>query len=557
MADRFWVGGTGNWSDNTNHWSASSGGAPNASLPTSADDVFFDANSFSAGSQVVTVDATAYCLDMDWTGATNTPTLSGAGQSLVIGGGLTTISAMVWNGGTVTFYDAGSHSITTNGLTIAGTDLWYFSNTGTYTLQDSLTMTTGFALGQGVVNTNNQAITITSFTLYGGGVKTLTLGSSNVVCTSWDYSGSNLTLTANTATINCSGNFSGGGLSTYYNVNLTGATSTWTGDNSINVLGFTRADVQTLTFTGTTQTVQNIVRDYGTSVKTIVNGTFTKVLGGKVDLDYMSISGSTATANKFYAGANSTNGGSNTGWIFTERPKFSIDPTASEKVAIRPYPWVDPNGLVLWLPGVPGNGAAIYDKSGQGNDGVITDATWANKDRFWGLDFNGASAVVTVTDSGGILATSTMSMLTWFKSAQTDPFDGSPCLMGKKNTTYDQANGWLWFLGAGNIIWLRGASGTGQSSSTLTLAQDVWYFMAVTVTGTTVAFYQNAASIGGGTGTITAISSNTDDLRVGKMSNDYPSWLDGVTKFSRVYNRVLTATEIADSFARERGIFGV
>ena len=77
MADRYWVGGTGNWSD-TSHWSATSGGAGGASKPTSADDVHFDANSFSGAGQVVTINENTACKSMDWTGATNTPDLAGA-----------------------------------------------------------------------------------------------------------------------------------------------------------------------------------------------------------------------------------------------------------------------------------------------------------------------------------------------------------------------------------------------------------------------------------------------------------------------------------------------
>lgn len=41
MANRYWIGGSGNWSD-PSHWSTSSGGAWGASVPTLADDVFFD-----------------------------------------------------------------------------------------------------------------------------------------------------------------------------------------------------------------------------------------------------------------------------------------------------------------------------------------------------------------------------------------------------------------------------------------------------------------------------------------------------------------------------------
>ena len=45
MANRYWVGGTGNWDATTTHWSATSGGSGGASVPTYSDNVFFDANS--------------------------------------------------------------------------------------------------------------------------------------------------------------------------------------------------------------------------------------------------------------------------------------------------------------------------------------------------------------------------------------------------------------------------------------------------------------------------------------------------------------------------------
>ena len=73
MANRYWVGNGGSWSDYTNHWSATSNGSPGASLPTSSDNVYFDANSFSAFDQVVTLDVIAQCLNLNWTGANYTP----------------------------------------------------------------------------------------------------------------------------------------------------------------------------------------------------------------------------------------------------------------------------------------------------------------------------------------------------------------------------------------------------------------------------------------------------------------------------------------------------
>lgn len=70
MALRYWVGGTANWSAvNTANWSATSGGAGGASVPTVADDVFFDGNS---GTGTVTLTAAATVGTINFTGYTGT-----------------------------------------------------------------------------------------------------------------------------------------------------------------------------------------------------------------------------------------------------------------------------------------------------------------------------------------------------------------------------------------------------------------------------------------------------------------------------------------------------
>jgi hypothetical protein len=72
MPDRYWVGGTGTWDNSsTTNWSATSGGSGGASVPTSSDDVFFNANS---GSGTVTIAATANIKNFTLTGYTGTIT---------------------------------------------------------------------------------------------------------------------------------------------------------------------------------------------------------------------------------------------------------------------------------------------------------------------------------------------------------------------------------------------------------------------------------------------------------------------------------------------------
>ena len=127
MPNRYWVtGGTGNWSSTTN-WSATSGGGSGASVPTAADDVFFDAGS---GSGTVTTTAGATCLSANfsgfigtfnantsWSVATSltfssTMTITGTGNIVkTASGGTWTFNTKTYTGGWV--YHIGGGSVTT------------------------------------------------------------------------------------------------------------------------------------------------------------------------------------------------------------------------------------------------------------------------------------------------------------------------------------------------------------------------------------------------------------------------------------------------------------
>ena len=79
MALRYWVGGTDTWNATAGtKWSATSGGGGGASVPTTADDVFFDLNS---GSGVVTLGTNSTVRSIDFTGFSGTFTF---GASLTI-----------------------------------------------------------------------------------------------------------------------------------------------------------------------------------------------------------------------------------------------------------------------------------------------------------------------------------------------------------------------------------------------------------------------------------------------------------------------------------------
>ncbi len=334
MSDRFWVGNSGNWSDFLNHWSASSGGAPNASLPTSDDNAFFDALSFTLAAQTVTLDATTNCKAMNWTGATNGPTLAFGAFYIRSYGSATSIAAMTLTGagGQLRFNGAGA---TVSTLTTAGQTIpcqLHNIGTGTLSLQDNLTVSVLIGVSAGTFLTNGFTVTIPRWDIAGATAKTITLGSSIVNITGaegWNYTGSALTLTANTAVFKFTGTaaFVGGDITTYNEVQLNGTAHTITGSNTFTFLKFGPAGAQTITFTdGTTQTVLNPPTRTGTG-QIIFQGSgaggwgITEQGQQRVILSNMSISFSTALPrDTWFASPPSTDGGNNFNWIFQSPP---------------------------------------------------------------------------------------------------------------------------------------------------------------------------------------------------------------------------------------------
>lgn len=131
MANRYWVGNAGTWSQ-TAHWSDTSGGAGGFSVPTSADDVYFDNLSFTLASQTVQILSTAaYCNNLNSSTATNNALLSLASANLIIGGSLTMggMRLQAATGRTIYFTSADTDET----ITIGGKQILapcYFSGTG-------------------------------------------------------------------------------------------------------------------------------------------------------------------------------------------------------------------------------------------------------------------------------------------------------------------------------------------------------------------------------------------------------------------------------------------
>jgi hypothetical protein len=105
MANRFWVGGSGNWSD-TAHWASTSGGAGGQTVPGTADVATIDGHASGLNGGTLTIDADITVNTLIWGAAVGT--IDNSGNRNVTITGSTGFSgsgsgARTWTGGTGTY----------------------------------------------------------------------------------------------------------------------------------------------------------------------------------------------------------------------------------------------------------------------------------------------------------------------------------------------------------------------------------------------------------------------------------------------------------------------
>lgn len=341
-ANQYWFKNTGS-SSTTANWFLGTGGTGGAGrVPLPQDTAKFDASSFDGASQVFTQDMPRMG-SIDFTGATNTPEFTTSTAASLFGS-LTLISAMTLTGSTeaYVFEGRGANTFTNAGKT------WLKSLTvsafgGTLTLQGALSMDSSsvLTLNNGTLNANNFNVTCGLFSSSNALVRTLTMGSGT-----WELTGvgnvwlmtttTNMTFNANTSTIKMTNTTAtartfAGGSKTFYNVwnaigagtatlNITGAnTYTDLRDNGSAAHSILFTAATTSTFTSWTGFIGNLVT---IGSITAASHTLTKSGGGVIDVQLAAVSRSTATpGSTWYAGPTATDGGNNSGWIFTDAPR--------------------------------------------------------------------------------------------------------------------------------------------------------------------------------------------------------------------------------------------
>jgi hypothetical protein len=189
MADRYWVFGTGTWSStNQANWSGSSGGGGGASVPTAADNVFFDANS-NIGTNPFTVtmaNSPRVCNNFTASGLDGRMTLAGSGIGLTVSGSLTfqaTNFSRSYTGDTIFNATTTGKTVTTNGVSFGGA-ITFNGFGGGWTLGSALT-TAGIAtttLTNGTLDLQSYTLTTYLFSSNNSNTRTIAFGTGQISC---------------------------------------------------------------------------------------------------------------------------------------------------------------------------------------------------------------------------------------------------------------------------------------------------------------------------------------------------------------------------------------
>lgn len=390
MANRYWVGGTANWDATAGtKWALTSGGTGGEPVPTTSDDVFFDA---ASGANTVTVNLanTSFAKSINCTGFTGT--IAGTG-TIGVAGSITLVAGMTYSHtGAVTI--TGTGTLTTAGKSFSNLDV---SGSGiTVTLGDALTLSTrNITVTQGTFDTANYNVTCGSLTSNSGLARTISLGSSTISISGssapLSFTSTNLTFNAGTSQINCTAtgffSFSGAG-ATFYNVSFTGGvtnSSTISGGNVFNNLSFTAPSIgispinisanQTVNGTLTCSGASGVRRIWLRSDTLGLARTITAATCAPSDCDFRDITIAGAAAP--ISGTRLGDCGGNSGITFPAAKTVYWNPASATGFASTSAWAATSGGTTLSADNFPlAQDTAVVDNASRAGIGSNNDATW-------------------------------------------------------------------------------------------------------------------------------------------------------------------------------------
>lgn len=337
--DYYWIGGSGDWSDETN-WATSSGGTElHNAVPSAIDNVFFDANSFGAATDEVSIDITAEAGTIDATGALSGVTVSSLDDEALTLTGSLTGGDLNWSVNVLRFDNPGIASVTTNTGNFSGTTL-RCDGSGTVNLFDSLSVA-NLIVDNGTFIANGNPLHVTqSFTIDDSFSPTVNLTASNLYVNTWEANNAMATYTLDGTTFFVQDAFFGGDGIAYGAVTVEGDVAmdgTPVIDNLTidpqGALGITIGSVISINALVANGTEDDLIEIYCTTPGG--TGTFFKE-SGQVYAQYVDLVDNHATGGATFTAFESNEGANVEGWNFEF--EIFVDESSASTVNVYPNP---------------------------------------------------------------------------------------------------------------------------------------------------------------------------------------------------------------------------
>ena len=223
-------------------------------------------------------------------------------------------------------------------------------------------------------------------------------------------------------------------------------------------------------------------------------------------------------------------------------------------MALAHSPRMVTDGLVLALDAgntksYPGSGTTWKDLSGNSNNGTLTNGpTYSSADGGY-LNFDGTNDYV---DVSGSISVSAATFLAWVR------LDGDQSHFTGVIFSRSPASGMNFYSTSEQIAYhWNNASNTYNWQSGLIVPTQEWCMISVNVNSSSATAYLcRSSGITSATNTVSHSSITLDAINVGRDSSSGRD-LDGRMSVAMIYNRALTAAEVAQNYNALKGRFGI
>jgi len=197
-------------------------------------------------------------------------------------------------------------------------------------------------------------------------------------------------------------------------------------------------------------------------------------------------------------------------------------------------------GTVLYMPGLPGGGSTIYDRSPYGSHGTIYGATWAKTEGgLWSLDYDGTDNYVEIPAAFTQLnfTSENFSVIARIYAGLT----ANGAIYGRGSLNVD---GWCFrVISTGHLdaitnqtpaAWQRSYTSPGD------VVANTWHTIGLTRNGTSINFYRDGVLLAKGSGEVAHLDPTTcaRGALIGMETLPATTPFDGRIGFLRIFGGI-------------------